>query len=118
AMSYYGLSETLGGLTNSVVLDIINDISGKNFTTPVPWCAAFVGSVLKSCGMEHTGKLNARSYLKYGKSVSKPCQGDIVVFWRGSIDGWRGHIGFFIAETKNVIYILGGNQNNEVCIKP
>ena len=60
------------------------------------WCAAFVGAMLKRAGMPHTGKLNARSYLDWGDEVAleDAQEGDIVVFWRGTPDGWQGHVGF------------------------
>jgi hypothetical protein len=44
--------------------------------------------------------------------------GDIVVFWRVGENDWRGHVGFFISEHDEWIYCLGGNQGNEVSIKP
>jgi hypothetical protein len=50
--------------------------------------------------------------------VQKPQLGDIVVFWREKKDSWKGHVGFYINETNTHINVLGGNQNNMVCIKP
>lgn len=80
------------------------------------WCAAFVGAMLKRAGMPHTGKLNARSYLDWGNEVDlhEAREGDIVVFWRGSPDDWRGHVGFFVRQDGDHIYVLGGNQLNAV----
>lgn len=80
------------------------------------WCAAFVGAMLKRSGLPHTGKLNARSYLDWGNPVSmedaRP--GDVVVFSRGNPNGWQGHVAFFDRQTKDHIYVLGGNQRNQV----
>ena len=43
--------------------------------------------------------------------------GDIVVLWRIAKDSPFGHVGFYISETQNGIYILGGNQSGEVNIQ-
>lgn len=80
------------------------------------WCAAFVGAMLKKAGVEHTGKLNARSYLDWGEPVAldEARLGDIVVFSRGNPSGWQGHVGFYAGESGNSIHVLGGNQSNQV----
>lgn len=80
------------------------------------WCAAFVGAMLKRTGMPHTGKLNARSYQYWGDEVTlnEAREGDIVVFWRGTPDGWQGHVGFFVRRAGDNIEVLGGNQKNQV----
>jgi len=84
-----------------------------------PWCAAFVGAVLAEAGLPHTGKLNARSYLGYGVEVgmrdAKP--GDIVVFWRGSRNGWQGHVAFLVRFEGDQVIVRGGNQGNRVSDK-
>lgn len=83
------------------------------------WCAAFVGAMLKRAGMPQTGKLNARSYLDWGDEVAldDAQEGDIVVFWRGTPDGWQGHVGFFVRRAGVSIEVLGGNQANQVNVK-
>ncbi len=83
-----------------------------------PWCAAFVGAILGQAGMSGTGRLNARSYLNWGEAVdlAKAVQGDIVVFWRGTRDGWQGHVGFFSGLKDGKVQVLGGNQGNAVSI--
>lgn len=79
-----------------------------------PWCAGFVGAVLKRAGKPTTGSLTAASYLRYGRRTVAPRPGDIVVL-RNS----RGnHVGFY-AGTVNVngrkmVKVLGGNQSNSV----
>lgn len=81
----------------------------------VPWCAAFVGAMLKRSGLKGTGKLNARSYLDWGVAVdrkdAKP--GDVVVFKRGN-SSWQGHVAFFVKDNGKTITVLGGNQSDSV----
>ena len=80
------------------------------------WCAAFVGAMLRRAGLPHTGELNARSYLDWGRPVRLEDAeiGDVVVFWRGSPDSWQGHVGFYDGQDGDGIRVLGGNQGNQV----
>jgi uncharacterized protein (TIGR02594 family) len=64
----------------------------------------------------HSGKLNARSWLTVGGETSEPEVGDIVVLWRESPTSWKGHVGFYVRETEHLIFVLGGNQHNQVGI--
>ena len=78
-----------------------------------PWCAAFVGYCLSEAGYRHTGSAAARSYLNYG-AVCQPQPGCILVFSRGS----GGHVAFHVGEDEDSYHCLGGNQGNEVSVKP
>lgn len=80
------------------------------------WCAAFVNWALWKVGLKGTGSLMARSFLKYGVGTKVPKVGDLVVFWRVAKDTPYGHVAFYIKETKDLIYVLGGNQSNAVNI--
>lgn len=81
------------------------------------WCSAFVNYTLNEVNEKGTGSPIARSYLKWGKPVSKPQLGDIAVFWRDSKSSWTGHVGYYMGTASNGdIIVLGGNQNDEVNI--
>jgi uncharacterized protein (TIGR02594 family) len=115
AQSYVGTDEIRGSKDNPVIVQYFDDVGhGWVKDDETPWCAAFVGAVLAEAGYEHTGSLAARSYLKWGHEAKDPKYGDVVVFWRGKKDGWQGHVGFFVRETKEYVYVLGGNQGNSV----
>ena len=49
-------------------------------------------------------------------ALEKPRPGCIVVFWRESLDSWKGHVGFYVGDDVDRVLILGGNQNNSVNI--
>jgi uncharacterized protein (TIGR02594 family) len=113
----YGQKDILGISNNPQILKYFKDIGQKLITNDdTPWCAAFTNWVLLKAGKIGTGSLSARSFLKYGISTKEPKLGDIVVLWRISPDNEYGHVGFFIKQTDNNIFILGGNQNDEVNI--
>ena len=81
------------------------------------WCAAFVNWCFWKAGLKVPGTLAARSFLTVGKKTLVPKLGDLVVLWRVTKDSPYGHVGFFIKEEKDGIYILGGNQSNAVNIQ-
>lgn len=80
------------------------------------WCAAFVGAMLARAGLPNTGKLTARSYLDWGRPIADEDarEGDLVIFWRGSPEGWQGHVGFFVRFEGAHVVVVGGNQRNQV----
>lgn len=80
------------------------------------WCAGFINSIEKALGREGTGKLLARSFLKYGEKVERPKPGDIVVLKRGLLP-WQGHVGIYVKTIGDEVLVLGGNQSNMVCQK-
>lgn len=119
ALSQYGVKEIVGSNHNDEVLKYFQD-AGHEWVKDdeTAWCSAFVNWVAMKSIKEHTGKLNARSWLDVGDEVSSPLVGDVVIFYRGDPKGWKGHVGFYISEDDKNINVLGGNQSNMVCIKP
>lgn len=117
ALREFGTQEILGPKSNPEVEKYFNATSLKGSKDAVAWCSAFVNWCFMQASQTGTGKANARSWLDWGNSVITPELGDIVVLWRNSKIGAKGHVGFFIRATANHAYILGGNQNNKVCIE-
>ena len=81
-----------------------------------PWCAAFVNAIVGEAGFGVTKSFMARSFLRWGKKVTTPRMGDVVVFSRGRPPS--GHVAFYMRNyDRNHIVVLGGNQGDEVCLK-
>lgn len=80
----------------------------------VSWCSAYMNYVIQAAGGNGTRSALARSWLNWGKSSSGKT-GDIVVLKRGTLS-WQGHVGQLVKKTMFFVYILGGNQNNDVNI--
>ncbi len=78
-----------------------------------PWCAAFINAVMAACKLPVTGKLTARSFLKWGTSINAPKRGAVAVFRRGR-STWQGHVGLVLSADATHITLLGGNQSNAV----
>lgn len=120
ALSQAGIKEIPGEKDNPEIIKYFDALGfdGASLKDETAWCAAFANWVCKEAGCNYSGKLNARSFLKVGQKVTTPQIGDIVVLWRQNHDSWKGHVGFFVRETDTHIYMLGGNQGNQVCIAP
>jgi uncharacterized protein (TIGR02594 family) len=118
ALEEYGVQEIEGDNHEERILQYFREIGQswvKNDETA--WCSAFLNWCAKRGGYKYSGKLNARSWLEVGEETHDPSVGDICVFWRESPRSWKGHVGIFVKKVNNLIYVLGGNQNNMVCIK-
>jgi uncharacterized protein (TIGR02594 family) len=87
----------------------------------MPWCAIFANAMLESCGVSGTRSPGSRSFTNSANFVkmAQPALGAIAVFWRGKspADG-IGHVGFYRGELNGEIYVLGGNEGDEVQIEP
>lgn len=85
-----------------------------------PWCGLFtahcIGSQIPDEALPNN-PLGARNWLKFGREVSAPVEGAIVVFWRGKRNGWQGHVGFVVGSDPAHVWVLGGNQSNQVNVR-
>jgi len=82
----------------------------------IPWCGAFVATCLRRWDGDIAlpeNPLGARNWKKFGEKCP-PQLGSVLVFWRGSKQGWKGHAGFYWGEDGAAYHVLGGNQSNAV----
>jgi uncharacterized protein (TIGR02594 family) len=119
AVSQLGEKEISGAPDNPTIVKYAKD-SGFEWVNDdeTPWCSIFINWCAMKADLKRSKKANARSWLLVGNATSNPEPGDIVVFWRGSIDSWQGHVGIFLGFSKDQsrVYCLGGNQGNQVSI--
>lgn len=116
ARAEIGTKEIVGSGHNPKVLGYFADAGFPEVRDDeTAWCAGFANAMLERAGVTGSKSLAARSFLKWGKAVTKPYPGCIAVFSRGN-SSWEGHVGFFIAEGSGGIAVLGGNQSNQVSI--
>jgi len=127
ARAEIGTTEVPGPKNNNRVVKYhayatIQNKRGQNDS--VPWCSSFCcfvaeTTMVKGKPIGSPNSMAARSWLNWGVSVKgDPMPGDVVVYWRGSRDGWQGHVGFWVGENKSSgkIYTLGGNQRDRVSV--
>lgn len=111
ARRFYGLHERkdAGTLDKALGLD----------ASETAWCGAFVGMVIAATLPDEplpSNPLGSRNWLKFGRSIPGPQIGAVAVFWRGSKDGWQGHVGFVVGHDQTHLHILGGNQSDAVTV--
>lgn len=84
----------------------------------IAWCGLFVAHCIGATLTDEplpTNPLGARAWQRFGA----PCAvraGAVAVFWRGSRDGWQGHVGFYVGEDSEAYHVLGGNQSDMVSV--
>lgn len=109
-----GTKEAPGFANNPTVQQYYVEAGAGKQPDAVPWCAAFVGAMLRRAGYSGTGYLAARSYLGWGVALKRPKIGCVVVLERGA-SSWQGHVAFYNRQNKNgTIRLLGGNQLDSV----
>jgi len=116
ASKHLGLKEISGPRHERKIIQFFKDVGHAWVTDDeTAWCAAFAGACLERAGIRSSRALNARSYLTWGRKLTTPKVGCIVVFSRGS-SAWQGHVAFYLSETKLSVRVIGGNQSNAVTI--
>lgn len=116
----HGLQEIPGPVDNPVIVGWFKEIGFAEIQDDeTAWCSCCLNVMAKRSGLEYTGKLDARSWMKIGKSTDDPHVGDVVVFWRGQKTGWQGHVGLFAGYSRDLKHIitLGGNQGNTLGLR-
>lgn len=82
-----------------------------------PYCALAVNAALEFNNLRGSRSAAARSFEWDGGQhfvkLPGPAYGAIAVFWRGSPRSGTGHVGFYVGETDNHVYVLGANQHDD-----
>ncbi len=81
----------------------------------LPWCSSFANWCMMKAGIVGTLRAGARTWSHWGHELRIPRPGCVVVFKR--LDSTHGHVAFFVRSTSQHIFVLGGNQDNRVCVK-
>lgn len=119
ASAEIGVKEVSGSEHNSRIIEYAKE-AGFDWVNDdeTPWCSIFVNWCAQKAELASSKKASARSWLTVGQKVSNPEPGDVVVFWRGSRDSWKGHVAIYMGYSKDGtrVYCLGGNQGNQVSI--
>lgn len=113
AKSYIGLKEIPGPVHNSKITSWLRDLKAWWSDDETPWCGTFIAHCLQAVGQPIPKNwYRAKDWANYGAQlrVYKLSPGAILVFGREG----GGHVGFYVGESQNHFFVLGGNQSNGV----
>lgn len=82
-----------------------------------PWCGFFAAWCMDEAGLPYPKHwYRAKAWADYGSRLrpERIAPGAILVFDRKG----GGHVGFYVGESDNNYYVLGGNQGNSVNVAP
>ena len=117
AMDELGVHETKGTEATQRIIEYDKCTSLKATSDEVAWCSAFANFVVTSAGDIGTGSAAARSWLDWGKVLSSPVAGCIVIMDRKDANNPNAaHVTFYVCEDgdKTRIQCIGGNQGDAV----
>jgi uncharacterized protein (TIGR02594 family) len=111
----YGVAEIPGPKNNPKIVAYHASTDTGPDSEDTSWCSSAVNFWVEKAGYKGTGSKAARSWLDWGREPNDDeYKGCICVLWRGSPDGWQGHVGLLVDWTDDQVCLLGGNQNNRV----
>lgn len=109
-----GVAAHPAGSSNPRITSYHQGTNVESYDDKVSWCSSFVNWSLAQAGIAGTGSALAKSWLEWGKALDTPIPGCIAVLWRDDSASWKGHVGFYLREDESFVYLLGGNQLEQV----
>ena len=114
AFGEVGVSAFAPGSSNPRITEYHEGTNIAGYDDKASWCSSFVNWSLARAGITGTGSALARSWLEWGAVLEEPVFGCIAVLWREQPTSWRGHVGYYLREDQDFVYLLGGNQLEQV----
>jgi uncharacterized protein (TIGR02594 family) len=107
-----GLREIEGADTAPLIRKWLVELGAWWNDDETPWCGTAVAAWMRRSGIQPPKHwYRARGWLDWGHAVSWPVVGAVVVFAREG----GGHVGLVAGRDElNRLWVLGGNQGNEV----
>lgn len=128
AQRFVGLTEVDGPTSNPQVLAMLHLDASWVEDDETPWCSAFTNYVAWLLRLPRSKSLAARSWLAVGTPIpvhSAQPGFDVVILKRGSgtqpgpeVLRAPGHVGFYTGQESGHVWLLGGNQSNQVTNAP
>ncbi len=113
-----GTKEAAGAAENAAILNWADTADIAYDHDETPWCGLFIAHCIASTLPDESlpaNPLGARQWLTFGIEAA-PQLGAVMVFWRGTRQGWSGHVALYWGEEADTYIILGGNQSDAVTL--
>lgn len=114
AWAEMGVATHPPGSSNPRVVEYHKGTNIEGYDDKVSWCSSFLNWSLAQANIKGTGSALARSWLDWGVPLERPVMGCITVLWREDPASWKGHVGYYLREDRDHVYLLGGNQLGQV----
>jgi hypothetical protein len=119
---YYDTADIDKFVSNHYSKDL-HHLFGQNFrliteANLVPWSGLFIGIVAHNSGIKSVEEpLYPINWVNFGSEVFVPMFGDILIFINLTETSKKtGNVGLYIGEDSDCYHVLGGNENDTVCI--
>lgn len=121
-LKVYGTAEQPGPGSNPAILAWAKAVGLDRYYRDdgIAWCGLAMAYVAGQAGWDNAPRGNsllARNWLYWGNPANVPMLGDVLVFWRGSPGGSKGHVGVYVGEDAGAFHVIGGNQEDMVSIR-
>jgi len=110
-----GVREIAGPEINPKIVEYFRTITSTSTDDEIPWSSSFVNWCIKQAGLQGTNSAAALSWLHWGRELSQPFQGCIVVMRDGN-KPTQGYVGFYWGEEGERVLILGADKRNNVSV--
>jgi uncharacterized protein (TIGR02594 family) len=114
ARAEMGVAQYPAGHSNPRITEYHADTNIRGYDDKASWCSSFVNWCLAQAGIVGTNSALARSWLDWGEALDSPVPDCIAVLYRDDPSSWKGHVGFYLRHDESYVYLLGGNQLEEV----
>ena len=114
ATAEIGVAQFPAGQSNPRITQYHEGTNIRGYDDKASWCSSFVDWCFGQVGVPGTGSALARSWLAWGEPLAAPVPGCIVVLSRDDPSSWKGHVGFYLRSDDEFVYLLGGNQLEQV----
>ena len=125
AERFRGEVKELPGSTSSPLIQWFHELAGlgSNESDETPWCSGFVNAMCWLARATRSKRANARSWLEVGQVIADLSDAavgfDVIIlrrFINGIDNGVSGHVGFYAGHDSAFVYLLGGNQSDQVTV--
>ena len=125
ARHFIGMAELPGVKNSPELMAVLDWADGKQDGKTLgaqnddeAYCAKGICAVFEIEQIRSTRSPAARSFQKWGQTLAGPALGAVVVFWRKSVDGPFGHVGFVAGrDSSGNVMCLGFNQSDSINIR-
>ena len=108
-----GVKEIPGAEDNPYIVEAHGHTSLAAKDDETPWCSSIVCLWMEKSGIRSTRSAAAASWRTWGRELEHGIPGCVVVMTRTG----GNHVGLYLGEDSQGVYMVGGNQDNMVCVR-